>query len=55
MRPTATPTRVGVTSCRVDPQGASREVWDRSVFAAINVASGDSIQFTYTLTLSAGG
>lgn len=28
---------------------------DRSVFAAINVVSGDSIQFTYTLTLPAGG
>ncbi len=28
---------------------------DRSVFAAINVGSGDSIQFTYTLTLSSGG
>lgn len=28
---------------------------DRSVFSAINVASGDSIQFTYTITLSAGG
>lgn len=28
---------------------------DRSVFSAINVASGDSIQFTYTLTLTAGG
>lgn len=28
---------------------------DRSQFAAINVVSGDSIQFTYTLTLSAGG
>lgn len=28
---------------------------DRSVFSAINVANGDSIQFTYTLTLSAGG
>jgi hypothetical protein len=28
---------------------------DRSVFAAINVVSGDSIQFTYTLSLSAGG
>lgn len=28
---------------------------DRSVFSAINVASGDSIQFTYTLTLSSGG
>lgn len=28
---------------------------DRSLFSAINVASGDSIQFTYTLTLNAGG
>lgn len=28
---------------------------DRSVFSAINVVNGDSIQFTYTLTLSAGG
>lgn len=27
---------------------------DRSVFSAINVASGDSIQFTYDLTLPAG-
>lgn len=30
-------------------------LWDRSVFSAINVASGDSIQFTYSLTLSSGG
>ena len=28
---------------------------DRSEFAAINVVPGDSIQFTYTLTVSAGG
>ncbi len=28
---------------------------DRSEFAAINVVSGDSIQFTYRLTLTAGG
>jgi hypothetical protein len=28
---------------------------DRSVFSAINVVSGDSIQFTYTLTISSGG
>ena len=27
---------------------------DRTVFSAINVASGDSIQFTYTLTCTAG-
>lgn len=30
-------------------------LWDRSVFSAINVASGDSIQFTYAATLTAGG
>lgn len=29
-------------------------LWDRSVFSAINVASGDSIQFTYAATLTAG-
>lgn len=28
---------------------------DRSVFSVVNVANGDSIQFTYTLTLSSGG
>jgi hypothetical protein len=28
---------------------------DRSVFSAINVANGDSIQFTYTMTLTSGG
>ncbi len=30
-------------------------LWDRTVFAAINVANGDSIQFTYTLTIADGG
>jgi hypothetical protein len=30
-------------------------LWDRSQFSAINVVSGDSIQFTYTCTVSAGG
>lgn len=28
---------------------------DRTVFSAVNVVNGDSIQFTYTLTVSAGG
>lgn len=28
---------------------------DRSVFSAINVVNGDSIQFTYTITFSSGG
>jgi hypothetical protein len=30
-------------------------LFDRSVFAAINVISGDSISFEYTVTFSAGG
>lgn len=30
-------------------------LWDHKVFAAINVVNGDSIQFTYTLTVSSGG
>lgn len=30
-------------------------LWDRTVFAAINVVNTDSIQFTYTLTINAGG
>lgn len=33
----------------------SGTLWDRSLFSAINVVSGDSIQFTYDLTLTAGG
>lgn len=30
-------------------------MWDRKVFSAINVINGDSIQYTYTLTISSGG
>jgi hypothetical protein len=30
-------------------------MWDHKVFSAITVNSGDSIQFTYTLTINAGG
>ena len=33
----------------------SGTMFDRSLFSAINVASGDSIQFTWQLTLPAGG
>jgi hypothetical protein len=34
---------------------SSGTLMDRTVFSAVNVASGDSIQFTYTLTISDGG
>ncbi|MDP3940367.1 MAG: hypothetical protein Q8R92_19810 [Deltaproteobacteria bacterium] len=30
-------------------------MWDHKVFSAINVVNGDSIQYTYTLTISSGG
>jgi hypothetical protein len=30
-------------------------MWDHRVFAAVNVSTGDSIQFTYTLTIASGG
>lgn len=30
-------------------------MWDHKVFSAINVGNGDSIQFTYTLTITSGG
>lgn len=30
-------------------------LWDRSVFSTVNLANGDSIQFTYDMTASAGG
>lgn len=34
---------------------AGSTLWDRSLFAAINVQAGDSIEFTYTLTVNSGG
>lgn len=30
-------------------------MWDHKVFSAINVVNGDSIQFTYTVTVNSGG
>jgi hypothetical protein len=30
-------------------------MWDHKTFSAINVVSGDSIQFTYTVTINSGG
>lgn len=30
-------------------------IWDHKVFSAVNVISGDSIQYTYLLTISSGG
>jgi hypothetical protein len=33
----------------------SGTMWDHRIFAAINVANGDSIQFTYSLSIPGGG
>ncbi len=30
-------------------------LWDRTVFSAINVVSGDAIEYTYTCTVNSGG
>lgn len=48
---TAAVTEHGVLSQSATGGGT---LWDRSVFSAINVASGDSIQFTYTCTIASG-
>lgn len=46
---------LAITEHGVFSASTAGTLWDRSVFAAINVVSGDSIQFTYTLTCTAGG
>lgn len=44
-----------ITEHGIFTASTSGTMFDRSLFAAINVASGDSIQFTWELTLPAGG
>lgn len=34
---------------------SSGTLWDHRIFSAINVSNGDSIQFTYKLTIASGG
>jgi hypothetical protein len=38
-----------------DATRGSDTMWDHRVFSAINVVNGDSIQFTYNLTINSGG
>jgi hypothetical protein len=40
----------GTTSYVVYPS-----IWDHKVFSVVNAANGDTIQFTYTLTINSGG
>jgi hypothetical protein len=51
---TATAARV-ITEHGLFSAATVSTLWDRSVFAAMNLAIGDSIQFTYTVTFTAGG
>jgi hypothetical protein len=46
---------LAITEHGVFSASTSGTLLDRSVFSAVNVVSGDSIQFTYSLTISAGG
>lgn len=48
-------TAAGVTPANTNAYTIRPVMWDHKVFAALNVLSGDSIQFTYTLTVTAGG
>lgn len=48
-------TAAGVTPANTNTYVLRPILWDHKVFSAINVLNGDSIQFTYTLTISSGG
>lgn len=48
-------TAAGTTPANGEAYTIRPVMWDRKQFAAINVISGDSIQFTYTLTINSGG
>lgn len=48
-------TAAGVTPANTNTYVLRPIMWDHKVFGAITVASGDSIQFTYTLTINSGG
>lgn len=46
---------LAITEWGLFSASTSGTLWDRRVFTAINVINGDSIQFTYQLTCTAGG
>lgn len=48
-------TAAGVTPANTNAYVIRPVLWDHKVFSAINVVSGDSIQFTYNLTITSGG
>lgn len=48
-------TTLAITEHGLFSASSSGTLWDRTKFSAINVVSGDSIQFTYILSISDGG
>jgi hypothetical protein len=46
---------LAITEYGLFSASTSGTLWDHRIFSAINVTNGDSIQFTYTLTVPAGG
>lgn len=48
-------TTLAITEHGIFSASSAGTLLDRSVFSAINVVNGDSIQFQYTLTISDGG
>ena len=48
-------TAAGVTPANTNTYVIRPVMWDRKQFSAINVSNGDSIQYIYTLTVTAGG
>lgn len=48
-------TAAGTTPANTNTYVIRPVLWDHKVFSAINVVSGDSIQFTYLLTVVSGG
>jgi len=43
------------SASNTNPSATAGTLWDHKVFGAINAVSGDSIQFTYNLSISSGG
>lgn len=48
-------TAAGTTPANTEAYVIRPVMWDHKVFSAINVVNGDSIQYTYTLTVTSGG
>ena len=46
---------LAITEWGLFTASTSGTMWDRRTFAAVNVVNGDSISFTYELTINAGG